>query len=253
MSKKTKSVIEEAYLYSKKIDETFKANAKEILSHTMGSEIDSLVAETLKEMDVNEINEDDDLATDLEMGDGEEVIDFDVEVSDNDGNSAEMEIIDLTNSSDSELIKVFKAMDPDSEIEVVQDEDGVSFTDQETGAEYKVEMGLNDTEEMDIEIDDIEIDDIDGDMGIDVIDIDGNSEDGETTYELEIDLDDDELDLEEGSRTYGSGKKVSGRGLPKPRAYKRMSESVRRKKKVSLRENTKLKSEVSKLIKEKEK
>lgn len=260
MSKKTKSVIEQAYQEAKRIDETFKTNTKEILSNTMGSEIESLVSETLKSvseggMDYMEVDgEDDDLATDLDLGDNEEVIDFDVEMSDDMDVSDEMEIVDLTNSSDEELIKVFKAMDPDSEIEVVQDEEGISFTDQETGAEYKVEMGGSLGDEME---DEMEIDVIDMDGDSDEMEFELDSDDGETTYEIEIDVDEledgEDVELEEGSRTLGNGRSHGRRGLPKPKAYKRMSESRNRRKKpsISLRENKKLKNELSRLRKEK--
>jgi hypothetical protein len=259
MSKKTKSVIEEAYQEARRIDETFKANTKEILSNTMGSEIESMVAETLKSVDeggmdyMGVVGEDDDLATDLDLGDNDEVIDFDVEGPDMDG-SNEMEIVDLTNSSDDELIKVFKAMDPDSEIEVVQDEEGISFTDQETGAEYKVEMGGSLGDEME---DEMEIDVIDMDGDSDEMEFELDSDDGETTYEIEIDVDEledgEDVELEEGSRTLGNGRSHGRRGLPKPKAYKRMSESRNRRKKpsISLRENKKLKEELSRLRNEK--
>ena len=46
--------------------------------------------------------------------------------------------IDLTASSDEEVLKVFKAMGDDDEVEVIKDEDGIHLTDNETGAEYYI-------------------------------------------------------------------------------------------------------------------
>ena len=159
---KEKSVIEQALLEAAQIDATFKANAKEILSQTMGSEIEEMVKESLEDSPMANDNEDDDLeATDLEMGDELDLemgddddmdLDLGLELGDEDElEGDDMDVVDLTDSDDEELIKVFKAMDPDSEIEVVQDESGISFTDTDTGAEYKVEMGGGDAD-MDMDI-----------------------------------------------------------------------------------------------------
>jgi len=205
---KEKSVIEQALLEAEQIDATFKANAKEILTQTMGSEIEDMVKESLEGSPKANEEEDDDLemATDLELGDDDDDDDddeLDLELGDDELEGGDMDVIDLTDSGDEELIKVFKAMDPDSEIEVVQDEDGISFTDTETGAEYKVELGGVDTE-MDYDIDDIEndIDDIENDVDDienDVDDIENDEEviDLEGGDELEVDDDDDYMEEEE--------------------------------------------------------
>ena len=72
---KEKSVIEQALLEAEQIDATFRANAKEILTQTMGSEIEEMVKESLKgsPMAINEDEDDDmEMATGLEMGDEDE-------------------------------------------------------------------------------------------------------------------------------------------------------------------------------------
>ena len=83
MAKQEKSVIEQALLEAQEIERTFDANAKEILSRTMGSEIEEMVKESLKDspMAINEDEDDDmEMATDLEMGDEESGDDYTVEM-----------------------------------------------------------------------------------------------------------------------------------------------------------------------------
>jgi hypothetical protein len=274
---KEKSVIEQALLEASQIDATFKANAKEILAQTMGSEIEEMVKESLEDspMATDEENDDMEMATDLEMGDeldlelgddDEDDLDLGLDMDDEDELEGDMDIVDLTDSDDEELIKVFKAMDPDSEIEVVQDEDGVSFTDTETGAEYKVELGGGDVEMdvMDLEMgDDDEIEYEDGmEIGDDeeVIDLEAGDEleyedeelEEEVVYEIEIsEEDDDEVEeggdsLEEAPRTMS---KLKGRkyGNPKPRQESRRPSPNHK----IVKENKVLKSNINSLKAEK--
>ncbi len=233
MANEVKSVIEQALLEAAQIDATFNANAKEILSRTMGSEIEEMVKESLKGSPkaINE-DEDDDLATDLEMG-GDELdlelgdeesddldldlgLDMDDELEDDD-----MDVIDLTNTDDDELIKVFKSMDPESEIEVVQDENGFTFTDNETGADYKVELGSDMEDEDDYEL---ELGDDDDELGLgddeeEIIDLEAgdelemdDDEDEEVVYEIEME-DEEEETIEEAPRTMS---KLKGRKYGNP-------------------------------------
>jgi len=249
MAKEEKSVIEQALLEAEQIDATFKANAKEILTQTMGSEIEEMVKESLEGSGqvIKEDEDDDmDLATDLEMGGGdldldlgdEDEDDLDLDLGDSDDDlDLDMDVVDLTDvNDDSELIKVFKGMNPEDEIEVVQSEDGIEFTDTETGAEYKIEFGgdiedeLEDEEEMEL--------DLDGDEEEEVIDLEGGDtlelddedlEESEVVYEIEIteEDDDDEVDAEEGGDKVDEAprtmSKLKGRkyGNPKPRVESR--------------------------------
>lgn len=244
MAKEEKSVIEQALLEAEQIDATFKANAKEILAQTMGSEIEEMVKESLEgsRTAINEDEDDDMEATDLDLGADDELglemgddeaddLDLGLDLGDDELEGDDMDVVDLTDADDAELIKVFKAMDPDSEIEVVQDEDGVSFTDTETGAEYKVQLG-GEMESEDDELEDemeLELGDEDMDDESEEIDLDGDMEDEEeeVVYEIEITEEDEEEEdeLEEGSRTLGSGRSHGRKGLNKPRTYKKMSES----------------------------
>ena len=244
MAKEEKSVIEQALLEAQQIDATFKANAKEILTQTMGSEIEEMVKESLKGSGtaINEEEDDDmDLATDLDMGgdldlgiEDNETDDLDLDLGDEglEGLEDEMDVVDLTGADDSELITVFKKMGADDEIEVVQDEDGLSFKDLETGAEYKVELGGG---EMEDELEDLESEEGEeielSDDDLDSMDLEDENEledeeSEEVVYEIEITEEDEEEEeeedeLEEGSRTLGSGKSHGRRGLPKPKAYKK--------------------------------
>jgi hypothetical protein len=255
MAKEEKSVIEQALLEAQQIDATFKANAKEILAKTMGSEIEEMVKESLggSRKAINEDEDDDMEATDLDLGADDELdlemgddeaddLDLGLDLGDDELGGEDEEIVDLTGVDNNELIRVFKAMDPDSEIEVVQDENGISFTDTETGAEYKVELGGGLGDEMELEDDELEDeveledDELEDELdNEDVIDLDGDEldmeDDEEVVYEIEIteeDEDEEEEDeLEEGSRTLGSGRSHGRRGLDKPKTYKKMSESVR--------------------------
>lgn len=265
MANEAKSVIEQALLEAAQIDATFNANAKEILSRTMGSEIEEMVKESLKGSPkvINE-DEDDDLATDLEMG-GDELdlelgdeesddldlgLDMDDELGDDD-----MDVIDLTDVDDNELIKVFKSMDPESEIEVVQDENGFTFTDNETGADYKVELG-SDMGEDDYEL---ELDDNDDELGLEfgddeeeVIDLESGDElefededeEDEVVYEIEME-DDEEETIEEAPRTMS---KLKGRkyGNPQRRVESRQP-SVDTK---MLKENSVLKNKFKSVLAE---
>jgi hypothetical protein len=277
---KVKSVIEQALLEAEQIDATFKANAKEILSQTMGSEIEEMVKESLKgsPMASNEEEDDDmEMATDLELGDDEldlelgdedgmDDLDLGLDLGDEDGlEGDDMDVIDLTDSDDEELIKVFKGMDPDSEIEVVQDENGVSFTDTETGAEYKVELGGGEMGmDLDLEMGDMDMDDdmeyeddeeevIDLDAGDELEYEDDEDEDEEIVYEIEI-TEDDEDEVEDGGDSVKEAprtmSKLKGRKYGNP---KRRVESKRPSNNFKIvKENKVLKNNIDSLKAEKQ-
>jgi hypothetical protein len=236
MAKEEKSVIEQALLEAQQIDETFNANAKEILTRTMGSEIEEMVKESLEGSPkaINEDEDDDmDLATDLEIGGGdldldlgdneEDELDLDLGDSDDDLD-LDMDVVDLTDMDDEqELIRVFKGMDPEDEIEVVQTDSGIEFTDNETGAEYKIELG--DEVEIEDELEDEDEDEME--LGLDgdeeVIDLDGgdtleieDDEEEEVVYEIEITGEDDDEDEDvksenRGAATLGNASEIANR------------------------------------------
>ena len=179
MATKRKSIIEEALLEAKSLEDALKANTKEMLAAHMKQEIENIVESSLTEED-EEIEAIDVEGSDEEMeempaldagedseGDAEEVdseeselMDLDIDLDDLAADDEEVEIdlelpaaldmgdeeeLDLTGASDEEVIAVFKKMSDDDEVEVVKDEDGIHLTDNETGAEYYIkesdEMG----------------------------------------------------------------------------------------------------------------
>ncbi len=151
MAETRKSIIDEAFMEAESIDKAFKANAKEILAQTMSSEIEEMVKESLEEdwsglkedEDEGEIEDlefdDSDLASldagddlDLDLGDDEGEIDLS-DLGDEDGD--DVVVRDLTGEKNiDKVINVFKKMDPEDEIEVVQDGDNIDIKDNATGA-----------------------------------------------------------------------------------------------------------------------
>ena len=214
MAKTGKSLIDEAFMEVENIDTAFKANAKEILSHTMSSEIEEMVKESLEgSSGLNEDEDDEnvelelmgsdeaglDAGDDLEIGDEEmdmEPEDGDVEMEFDDDEELEMDVIDLTDADDSEVVNVFKKMSPEDEIEVVQDGGNIDIKDTETGAEYRIElggegneMGGEELDMDDLDMDDLDMDDLEmGDLEMGGEEMDMEPEDGE------IEMDDDDMD-----------------------------------------------------------
>lgn len=219
MAKEKKSIIEEALLEAQQIDATFKSNAQEILAHTMSSEIEEMVKESLtgskkKRLKEDEEEEETDLNLDLDSDEGSDDLDLDIDTeegedegsedldldldidSDDDdeeseegeddidldldsddegtedlglelgddegfdlsgldlggdnadldlglgGEEGEMDVdtVDLTGASDSDVISVFKKMGPEDEIEVVNDGNTVTLKDNKSGSEYRIEL-----------------------------------------------------------------------------------------------------------------
>jgi len=201
MAEKKKSIIEEALLEAKSLEDALKANTKEMLAAHMSKEFESIVESSLKdeeekeeevseqeeemdlEMDDAEVEGSDDEeedVLDLEDEESDEVedieLDLDAEVSDEESDDVELdldtdldldagegeegeemeldlelpsmdmggeEVMDLTGASDDEVVKVFKKLSDDDEVEVVKDADGIHLTDNETGAEYYIRESMD--------------------------------------------------------------------------------------------------------------
>jgi len=233
MATKRKSIIEEALLEAKSLEDALKANTKEMLSAHMKKEIENIVESSLTEedeeaeieVDVLQGSDDEADVPALEAGDSsEEETDADADVdldeleldlnldtltgaSDEEETDIEVmdlpaemgdEEIDLTGAPDEEVIAVFKKMSDEDEVEVVKDEDGIHLTDNETGAEYYIK------EDYDID---------EGHYGMNKgdeyhrHDVDGHEEeDGkygaymEQSNDVEVDVDLDEEEVEESTR-----------------------------------------------------
>ena len=228
-----KSLVEEALLQMKNLEQVVTENAKGILASTMKREISELVKESLKEaehdeeMDMTEMDEQD--AEDI-MGldmDSEEESDEDSEMDmDSDEDEIELDLdleddelpIDLTGSSDEEILKIFKAMSDEDGIIVKQDDDQVHVKDENEDVEYIIQLegeveeySMTDEmeEQMDIvEVSDDEISDEELDQMIaDIFSQSEMSEDEDTeemeeeedeiVYEIEMDDDEDMEDMED--------------------------------------------------------
>lgn len=132
--------------------------------------------EDLEDLDLELDDEEGDAEAelDLELGDEEESEELELPMGDEEGEEPEMELgdtegmladlgdmemdgeeldmdmedeLDLTNASDEEVLKVFKKMGDDDEIEVVKDEEGISLKDNQTGAEYYIKESDEELEE----------------------------------------------------------------------------------------------------------
>ena len=211
MSNKEKSLVEEALLQMKNLEEAVTQNAKGILASTMKEEIKELVKESLEEevkegmemkssekkkesemteqgemeLDIDDTEEESDDMT----GDDEE-IELDTMFMDKDSDDEEFELgaedeevmlpLDLTGASDEEILKVFKAMGDEDGIIVKKDGEEIHLKDETSDVEYKIDLGESEEEEPIEEM-----------MGDDFEDLD------EIVYEIELDDEDDDNDDEE--------------------------------------------------------
>ena len=199
-----KSLVQEALIQMKNVEEAIAENAKGILASTMKEEINQLVKESLSEQDEDEVE----LDVDMEDDDSEEFdVDMDTDNEDEmdmdfdmDMDSEEESPIDLTDASDEEILKVFKAMGEEDGIIVKKDGNDIHLTDSDTDEEYLVKLGeseedtnldetmyLDEIDEMDVDTEDVinAIFSKDGDASD--IEVD---QDEEVMYEIEFEDDD---------------------------------------------------------------
>ena len=161
---KEKSLVEEAIIQMKNLEEAVAENAKGILASTMKQEIKDLVKESLSEQEDDEIETDDvemdepmgsDDIADIDMGDDSEEDGEDMDTDDMDDDSEDEDVdmdfgdeedmddeedtIDLTDADDEEVLRVFQLMGPDDNIVVTKDDKGnTHLKDEETGKEYMI-------------------------------------------------------------------------------------------------------------------
>ena len=172
---KEKSLVEEAIIQMKNLEEAVAENAKGILASTMSQEIKELVKESLTEADdeiENDVDvedpESDDIANiefgdedDEEEGDDTDIDNIDLGIGDDDEEGDEDDLedledddedeedtIDLTDvDDDEEILRVFQLMGPDDNIVVTKDDKGnTHLKDEETGKEYMI-VGESEEEE----------------------------------------------------------------------------------------------------------
>jgi hypothetical protein len=211
---KENKLVQEALIQMRQVEEAIAENAKGILASTMKEEINQLVKESLSEQDDDEIDLDTDVDTDvdndememdidtnLDMDSDEEDMDMDVDM-DMDMDSEESPI-DLTDASDEEILKVFKAMGEDDGIIVKKDGENVHLTDDDADVEYLVKLGESEEDELmqednmnydeqDESVDDV-INAIFSDNG-DSSDVEDFDDEEEVVYEITLDDDDEMMD-----------------------------------------------------------
>ena len=190
---KNQNVVEDALFQIRNLEETLQENAKGILQSTMKEEIRQLVKESLREQDEEEIDtdepatgeeaevEDDDMDDDMEDDDEMDMDDEDMDMEDDDemefgmtgDDMGDDETIDLTNASDDEVLKVFKAM---------SDEDGIIV--KKEGENIRLKDGDNDYM---IHLGESYLDEEEDGMGYPEME-------EETIYEIEMEDDDDDDD-----------------------------------------------------------
>jgi uncharacterized Zn finger protein len=126
------SLVEEAIISMKNLEELVAENAKGILASTMRQEIKDLVKESLNEAD-DESDEEIEDETEFDSDNTEDDFEDDFEGMDDEDEGEfedEEETIDLTNEPMSTVMKVFKKMGPEDQIEVQKDASGnIHLTD----------------------------------------------------------------------------------------------------------------------------
>ena len=200
-----KSILEEALLDINKIQEALNANTKEILRSVAKEEIDSVVKESLMDNQEEEYEEEDldtDTGLDTDMGasdelglDGgdEEGIDAsddleDIEGSEEVGPEMEPEMgmdadalggddMDMTASSDDEVIAIYKKLSGEDEIEIVGDE--IHLNVSEPG-EYVVKMNGGSPASEEMPSDDLDLDGLGDEEEM------GDEESDDVDYEIEM-------------------------------------------------------------------
>ena len=209
-----KNLVQEALIQMKNVEEAIAENEKGILASTMKEEINQLVKESLSEQDMEDEVE---LDVDMEDDDTEDV-DVDMDTDNEDEMNMDMDFdmdmdmdseespIDLTDASDEEILKVFKAMGEEDGIIVKKDGEDIHLTDNDTDAEYLVKLGESEEEELDEtmidEIDEMDVDTEDVINAIfskdgDVEDIDVDQDEEDVMYEIEFDSEDDMMESDD--------------------------------------------------------
>ena len=197
-------LVQEALIQMKQVEEAIAENAKGILASTMKEEINQLVKESLSEQDMEDEVE---LDTDIDMDvpvDNEDDMEMDMDFDMDMDMDSEESPIDLTDASDEEILKVFKAMGEEDGIIVKRDGENIHLSDTDTDSEYLVKLGESeeDEEELDetMHMDEMDVDTEDVINAIfskdgDVEDID--MEDEEVMYEIEFNEEEDDDMMEQ--------------------------------------------------------
>ena len=217
-----KSILEQALLQVNTLEEAVKQNAKGILSSVMKQELNDLLKESMEEEeevaeqpskeeetdDMSDAESDDDAEENDDMasindepskdidGEDEEAEDSESEAEDDfptfddaEEPSMDDDMLDMTNASDEEVLKVFKAMSDEDGIIVKKDGANISLKDEDD--EYIIKLG-----EEDLSSEDMSEEDMDMDLSSEDVAEEEEMSD-EAIYEIELDGMDDETGEEE--------------------------------------------------------
>ena len=216
---KEKSLVEEAIIQMKNLEEAVAENAKGILASTMSQEIKELVKESLTEQE-DEVEVDAEMdepeMMEPEMGDDEEGMEMDADNIDDMGDDEDT--IDLTGEDDDdEILRVFSLMGPEDNIVVTKDESGnINLKDSDKeymivgeGEEAEFDFGMEDElgeewNESD-ELDMMEDDNIDDIVSKVFADDEEESEDEEFEFEDEFEMEEqgeDDMGVEDDDIIY---------------------------------------------------
>ena len=224
-----KSLVEEALLQMKNLEEVVSENAKGILASTMKEEISELVKESLKqetdeqeedetgvEIDsMDDMGDEEDIDIDMDMDDMDmdDEDEFDVEdMEDEVGMDLDMDSeedeqpIDLTNASDEEILKVFKAMGDNDGIIVKKDDNQITLEDEDEDSEYIIQLESDMEEETMEEMDEVEMDEVEMDESeLSNQQLDDMMSDifgSETNEDMDEEWNESEVEMEEGDVVY---------------------------------------------------
>jgi hypothetical protein len=158
-----KSVVEDALLQIKAVENAISENAKGILASTMKEEISELVRESLGGSRTKNLRERDEQDPNVDIEDEEEVDveepEMDVEdegeiegeepevempsvdMLSGDNQADELPPLDMTQSPIGDVMKVFKLMGDEDGIIVKKDEKGIHLSDPSNDVEYLIQMG----------------------------------------------------------------------------------------------------------------
>ena len=190
---KEKSLVEDTFLQMKNLENVIHENAKGILASTMKEEIRSLVKESLNEQDDEEEIEVDAEFDDTDVSDDEvdnfgdedeDELSIDADFDDED----EDDTIDLTGASAEDVLKVFKAMGPEDGVIVKKEDDMIHLSDENNDVDYFIQ--LSESEQEDDEKEMLKNDELEEGW------MDEEEDVTETIYEIELDDEDGEGDVE---------------------------------------------------------
>jgi hypothetical protein len=193
----------------------------------MDTDLDNDETDTDVDADVDmDADMDTDMGADMDTD-----MDTDSESMDDEGSMDDEDVMDMTNASDDEVLKVFKAMKPEDGIVVKKDGNNVEFGDGED--EYIIKLDGEESSDVDS--------DFSSDMGEDLNmdteveeewneeEMSSDDQEEETIYEIELDEEDEveepkKVEATEAARTksnpHGNKNGMNRAGLPSKKMYK---------------------------------